>query len=136
MAAGLAQEELQRVGRGLERLGDRRRCLLGRRLGLGLSLRLRCAQLDAAPVELLVDGLRLERIKLERFEHLDQVDLAELAARLRRLEESRELLDGENRLDLDGCYWIPLNRPSPGRCSRLAKLPKHAAPCRVKSSAR
>ena len=136
MAAGLAQEELQRVGRRLERLGRGRRRLLRRRLGLGLSLRLRREQLDAAPVELLVDGLGLERVELERLEDLDQLDLTELAARLRRLEQRGELLGGENRLDLDGGYWIPLNRPSPGRCSRVAKLPKHAVPCRVKSSAR
>jgi hypothetical protein len=99
----LAQEELQRVGRRLER-----RRLLGRRLGLRLVLGLD-EQLDAAPVELLIDGLRLERIELEGLQQLDQLDLPELAARLRRFEQRRELLAGEDRLDLDGgCYWIPL----------------------------
>ena len=88
------------------------------------------------PFELLIDRLRLERVELERLEHLDELDLTELAARLRRLEQRGELLGGENRLDLDGGYWIPLNGPSPGRSSRLAKLPKHAVTRRVKSSAR
>ena len=74
MPAGLAQEELQRVGRRLERLSYRRWCLLGRGLGLGFALRLD-EQLDSAPVELLVDGLRLEGVELERLEHLDQLDL-------------------------------------------------------------
>ena len=109
--AGLAQEELQRVGRRLERLRRRRRRLLGRRLGLGLALRLD-EQLDPAPVELLIDGVGLERIELERLQHLDQLDLPQLAAGLRRLEQRRQLLAGEDRLDLDGGYWIPLNRRS------------------------
>jgi hypothetical protein len=113
VAPGLAQEELQRVGRRLERLGRHRRRLLGLRLRLGLPLRVD-EQLDAAPVELLIDGLRLERVELEGLDHLDQLDLPQLAARLRRLEERYELLAGENRFDLDGCYWIPLNRRSVG----------------------
>src|SRR5699024_1120249 len=116
------------------RCGHRRR-LLGRRLGLGLALRLGGEQLDTAPVELLVDSLRLERIELERLEHLDQLDLPELAAGLRCLEQRGQLLAGENRLDLDGGYWIPL-KTLPGRCSRSANLPKHAEHPRVKSSAR
>jgi hypothetical protein len=132
--AGFAQEELQRVGRRLERLGRRRGSLLGRRLGLCLALRLD-EQLDAAPVELLIDRLRLERIELERLENLDQLYLPELAARLRGLEQRRQLLAGENRLDLDGCYRIPLIGAR-GRCSRLVKLPKHADPRLVKSNAR
>ena len=82
---------------------------LGRRFGYGLPFWFG-EQLDAAPVELLVDGLRLERVELERFEHVDELHLPKLAARLRRLEQRRELLAGEDRLDLDGCYWIPLNR--------------------------
>jgi hypothetical protein len=92
-------------------------------------------QFDATPVELLVDGLGLEWVELERFEHLEEFDLPELAARLRRLEQRRELLADEDRLDLDGCYWIPLNRRS-WTSSRLMKLPKHVDPLRVKSSAR
>ena len=113
MTAGLAKEELQRVSRRLERLDRRGPCLLGRRLRLRLGLPFRLGeQLDAAPVELLVDGLRLEGVELEGLEHLDQLGLPQLAARLRGLEERRELLAGENRLDLDGGYWIPLNRRS------------------------
>ena len=74
MPARLTQEELQRVGRRLERLRRGRGCLLGRRLRLGLALGLG-EQLDAAPVELLIDGFRLERVELERLQHLDQLDL-------------------------------------------------------------
>src|SRR4029079_16095390 len=72
VAAGLAQKELQRVGVRLERWRDRRWCLLPRRLGLGLALRLD-EQLDAAPVELLVDGLRLEGVELERAQRARQI---------------------------------------------------------------
>ena len=132
MPAGLAQEELQRVGRRLERLRRRRRRLLGRRLRLGLALRLG-EQLDPAPVELLIDGLGLERIELERLEHLDQLDLAQLAAGLRRLEQRRQLLAREDRLDLDGRHWFPLNRRSwtlfpPGRSYRNTPTPSGSSP--------
>jgi len=132
--AGLAQEELQRVGRRLERLGRRGWRLLGRRLRLCLALWLD-EQLDPAPVELLIHGLRLERVKLEGLQQLDELGLPELAARLGRLEQRRELLGGENRLDLDGGYWFPLI-DAPGRLFRLIKLPKHADPRWVKSNAR
>jgi hypothetical protein len=134
VAARLAQEELQRVGRRLERLCRRRRCLLGWRLRFGLALRLD-EQLDAAPVELLIDGLRLERVELERLQQFDQLDLLQLAAGLRRLEQRRQLLGGEDRLDLDGGYRFPLIG-APGRCSRLGNLPKHGGHPRVKSNAR
>ena len=134
MPAGLAQEELQRVGRRLERLGAGGGVFSGG--GSGSASRSGSTSSSiAAPVELRVDGFDLERVELERLEQLDQLDLPQLAARLRRLEQRRELLADEDRLDLDGRYWIPLIG-APGRCSRLVTLPKHADPLRVKSNAR
>jgi hypothetical protein len=93
-------------------------------------------QLDAPPVELLIDGLGLERIELERLQDLDQLDLSQLAARLRRLEQRCELFADENRLELDRGQYVPLNRRFLDVRSRLSNLPKHARPPRVKSSAR
>ena len=95
------------------------------RLGLGLVLGLD-EQLDAASVELLVDRLDLERIELERLEHLDELGLLELAARLGGFEQRRQLLSHENRLDLDGRQIRSPSIGAPGRRSRLANLPKHA----------
>lgn len=109
MASGLAQEQLERVGRRLERLRGRR--WRRRLLRLGLPLRLG-EQLDAAPVELLVDRLRFERVELERLQHVHQLDLPELSARLGGLEQRRQLLARENRLDLDRAHMVPLNRRS------------------------
>ena len=93
--AGLAEEELERVGRRLDgrRRGRRGRCGL---LFLGLD-----EQLDAAPVELLVDGLDLQRVELERFEQLVQFDLAKLSVSFCSLEQRRKFLVDEDRLDLD-----------------------------------
>ncbi len=133
--AGLTQEQLQGVCRRLERLWRRRRRLLGWRLGVGFALRRR-EQLDPAPVELLVDRLGLEGIELERLQPLDQLQLPELTARLRRLELRREFLARVDRLDLDGRHsFFPLSRRS-RTFSRLLKLPKHGDPPRVKFCAR
>src|SRR5262249_18723363 len=63
------------------------------RLGLRVLLfRLLRQQLDAAAVELAVHGLDLERVELHRLEQLDELLVAPLAARLRRLEQRRQPL--------------------------------------------
>ena len=120
--AGLAQEELQRVGRRLDRLDGRRG---RRRRGLGLLLRLLRQQLDAAPVELDVHGFDLERVELHRLEQLDQLLLAQLAARLGRFEQRRKLLVDEDRLDLDGQLRPPGSEICPGQTFRTFNQPKH-----------
>src|SRR5581483_2681821 len=92
--AGLAQEELERVRRRLDGLdgGRRRRGLLLLLLGLLGE------ELDPAPVE------------LGRLEQLDELLLAQLAARLGGLEQSCQLLVDEDGLDLDG-QLFPLTGP-------------------------
>ena len=120
MAAGLAEEQLQGVGRRLDRLDWRRR-LLSLRLALGLRLG---EKLYTAPVELLMDRLDLELIELELLDDLRKLGLAQLTARLSGLEKHHELLCPENRPDLDGRQLFPLN--TFGRLSRLRRLDKHA----------
>ena len=93
MLAGLAQEELQRVGRRLDGRRDR---------GWGRRLLLRLVdELDAAPVELDVDGVDLERVELERLEHVLQLGLPQLAVRLGGFQEREQFLAPEDDLDLD-----------------------------------
>jgi hypothetical protein len=92
--AGFAEEELQRVGRRLDRSRD------GRGWGSRFLLRLD-DQLDPAAVELLIDGFELERLELERLEDLVQLDLADLPVRLGSFEQRRKLLVHEDRIDLD-----------------------------------
>ena len=65
VTSGLAQEELQRVGRRLP--GDRSRRRLGRRRELFLR-----QQLDAAGLELAVDAFELERIEAQLLAGLGQ----------------------------------------------------------------
>src|SRR3954453_13405647 len=70
--AGLAEEELQRIRRRLDRLDGS-----GRWCG-SLFLLFFDDELDAAAIELLVHGVGLERVELEWLEKLVQVDLPEL----------------------------------------------------------
>src|SRR5205823_9986932 len=107
MAAGLAQEELERVRRRLvrERGEDARR-----RLGLRLQ------NLDAAGLELAEDGVGLERIELHRLDDVGQVRVANEAGDLRGLEQLVELLANGEGLELDRHHVPPLvtrhHRPS------------------------
>src|SRR5437016_14265123 len=95
MLAGLAHEDLQRIGRRLDRRSHSRR-----RWGSVHLLRLN-HELDPPAVELRVDRIELERVELERIEKLDQFQLAQLSARFRSLEQRSKLLVDEDRLDLD-----------------------------------
>jgi hypothetical protein len=80
--AGLAQEELQRVGRRLPGDRDRRR-RLGCRLRLPLAVLADVVDdLDLARLELAEDGVDLERVEVERLEHLVQIGLQDRAALL------------------------------------------------------
>src|SRR5581483_743053 len=90
VAAGLAEEELERVGGRLPRERGRGRRHRGR-LDLGLLDRVH-DHLDRALLELAEDGVDLERVELERLEHLVQLGLADAAALLRRLEQSCEVV--------------------------------------------
>ena len=132
MPPGLAQEELQRVGRRLGRRDGGRgwgSCLLlllGRLLG---------DELDPAPVELHVHRIELERVELQRLEDLLELRLANLAARLAGLEQRGEVLRSEDRLDLNRRQIsAPLRRP---QCSwptvfRARATAKHAGPLKSK----
>jgi len=120
--AGLAQEELQRVGRRLDRGRHRGR---GRRLLLDLL-----DELDPAPVELDEDGVNLQRIELERLQDLLELGLPELAARLSGLEQREQLLAPKNDLDLD--RHVPPDRCMADRSARpgyqtMRSVPKSSA---------
>ena len=87
MPAGLAQEELQRVGRRLDGEDRRRRRLLRLRLRLGLR-RLGVEHLDAALLELRAQGLELERVEPVRLGQLGELFGADAARQLGLLEEA------------------------------------------------
>src|SRR5688500_8292343 len=93
-AAGLAQEELQRVGRRLLRRdgGDDGRRLLG----LGLL-----DELDPAPVELAVERVLLERVELVRLDDLAQLGRLQRPGLLRRVQQLLELVVSEELVDVD-----------------------------------
>ena len=99
MAAGLAQEELQRVGGRLP--GDlqrlRRRLRLGERLAVLVDVQ---DHVDRAGLELAVDGVGLERIAVERLEHLVQLGLAQIAALLGRVDQLAQVVAQEEDVRL------------------------------------
>src|SRR5688500_104634 len=97
-AAGLAQEELQRVGRRLLRRdgGDDGRRLLG----LGLL-----DELDPAPVELAVERVLLERVELVRLDDLAQLGRLQRPGLLRRVQQLLELVVAEEVVDVDGGHF-------------------------------
>src|SRR5207302_3926290 len=92
---GLAEEELQRVGRRLVRRLERGR----RRLLLFLLL---LDDLDSAAVELVVERVRLERVELVQLDQLGQLELADRARHFCVLQQSLDVLVLEDRLDLYG----------------------------------
>ena len=105
MATGLAQEELQRVGGRLP--GDlqrlRRRLRLGDRLAVLVDVQ---DHVDRAGLELAVDGVGLERIAVERLEHLVQLRLAQIAALLGRVDQLAQVVAQEEdvRLRRHACF--------------------------------
>ena len=78
---------------------DRRRRRRRRRglLLLGLGLR----DLDPALLELAEDGVRLERVEVQRLEHLDQLGIAKRPVLLRLFEQVVQLGSRQHVLDLD-----------------------------------
>ena len=102
---GLAEKELQRVGRRLDRSGG------GRRWGGGLfllPLGLLGEELDAPPVELHVHCFELEDVELERLEELLELSLANVAACFACFEQRRELLRRKDGFDLDCAQRLKL----------------------------
>src|SRR5688500_15076376 len=118
-AAGLAQEELQRVGRRLLRRdgGDD-----GRRL-LGLCL---LDELDPAPVELAVERVLLERVELVRLDDLAQLGRLQRPGLLRRVQQLLELVVAEEVVDVDGGHLGALSRllPRPSRLQTRMSSPE------------
>jgi hypothetical protein len=91
VAPGLAQEELQRVGRRLDRLWERRR--------LRLLLLVDVDQLEAARLELALERLDVERVELVRLEELRQFGSANRSGGLGRIEEWPELIADKENVD-------------------------------------
>src|SRR5205085_4347358 len=106
MPARLAQEELQRVRGGLGRHGDRRR----RWRGL-FALLLVVDDLDAALVELAVDGLGLEHAQLQRLEHVVELRMPNRSGLLSSLEQLLEVRAREYGVQLDRRHTRPLLVP-------------------------
>jgi hypothetical protein len=93
--AGLAQEELQRVGGrllGLHRRLRRRGRLLGDRL---------LDHLDPARLELAVERLELQLLRLQRLEDVDQLGLANRSRRFGRLQQLDDVVVSQQMVDLD-----------------------------------
>ena len=87
MAADLAQEELQRVGRRVGRRLDRR-CRLRRALD----------DLDAAGLELVLQGVELERAERVQLHELVELALAHGAGLLRRGQQVLDRIVREDGL--------------------------------------
>jgi hypothetical protein len=92
--AGLAEEELQCIGRGLDRRGRRRR----RRL---LDFLRVVDDLHAARLELAVQQVELEDVELVYLGEVVQLGLPDAARRLARLEQELDVLVLEDGLDFD-----------------------------------
>ena len=126
MAAGLAQEELQRVGRGLL---DRGRGGWWRRL---LFLRLLDDDLDPATVELAVEGVLLQRVELVCLEDVGELGCLQRPGLLGDVQELKELVVPEQVVDVDGRHGgkrtstrelLGTKPPAPNqmRCSSTAR---------------
>src|SRR3954451_14219375 len=98
MTPGIAQEQLQRVGRRLVRRLER-----GRRRLLLLVLLL-LDQLDPSPLELVEECIRLERVELVQLDELGQVGLPNRARDFCVLQQRLNVLVLEDRLDFDLCH--------------------------------
>ncbi len=92
MAAGLPQEQLQGVGRRLDRRQNDGWAFDGFRLD----------DLDAALVELPDERLVLEPGQLVRFDDVVHLRRADRAPLLARVEQRPELLLGQQTFDVDG----------------------------------
>ena len=93
MAAGLAEEELQGVGRRLGHGGDGRGRLRRRR---------RVDDLDPALVELAQERFVLERGELVRLDEVGELVQPDRAGLLARLEERSNVVLREQAVDVDG----------------------------------
>ena len=97
MPAGLAQEELKRVGRRLGGGGRRRRRRRRRLLDLARVV----DDVDAARLELAEEQVDLEDVELVRLGDLGELALPDRARGLCRLEQDLEVLVVQDGLDLD-----------------------------------
>ena len=125
VAAGLAQEELQRVGRRLVRGLERGRS------GLLLFLRLLDDDVDPPPLELVEERLGLERVELMSLDQLSKLRLLDRARAFSVLQQSLDVLVLEDRLDLDGHLpnvLMPLGRRSQTRGFQVAATPVNPLP--------
>src|SRR3954447_18996823 len=115
MAAGLAQKELQRVGRRLLR-DDRRR----RRWRWRCLLRL-VDDLDSALVELSIDGIGLEQSELVRLEDLRELSMSNRTGLLSSFEQLLKLLVCQEGVQLDCRHTRPSMVPREAVVETLAE---------------
>src|SRR5262249_22697347 len=122
--AGLAQEELQRVGRRLPRELQRLRLRLGgRRRGRLAVLVDVVDDVDLTRLELAVDGVRLERVEAQRLQDVVQLGLQDVAAFLRRLDQLTQVVAEQEDVRVRGHArdCLAVGRPSQttisGSCS-------------------
>src|SRR5215204_233087 len=118
VAAGLAQEELKRVGR---RLVDGRLRRRPRRLFWLWGL---LDDVDAALLELALERLALHLVQLQRLENLCQLGVPDRARLLGNLEQIAQVLAAEDGLDLSRRHPASCLSPNTGD----AKLCPGAAP--------
>ena len=120
--AGLAQEELERVGRRL--VGDLRR-RLRRLLGL-LGLWGLLDDVDAALLELALERLALHFVQFQRLEDLCQLGMPDRTRLLGNLEQIAQVLAAEDRLDLSRRHPASCLSPNTGDAKRVLELSRWA----------
>ena len=96
MPARLAQEELERVGRRLDRLDDGRRGRRRRGLAHGLLLE----HVDTALLELAEERVGLERVELVELDDLRDLGLPDRACLRRRLDSVVHSVEAKETFDL------------------------------------
>ncbi len=100
MPAGLAQEELQRVGRRLPRDGERWQ-FGRRRLRLDFAVVAEVVHdVDLPRLELAVHEVDLERVEAERLEHVVQLRLQHRAALLGHIDQPAQVVAQEEDVGL------------------------------------
>src|SRR5450830_298870 len=112
MAAGLAQEELKRIGRGL--VGNRRRRTNG-----CYDFDLVVGDFDPALLELAVEGVDVVGVEIVELDHVEHLAGADRARVLGDVEKVPNLLALQESFDIDRHIFSTRGpRPSCGPASR------------------
>src|SRR5829696_1408839 len=120
VTAGLAQEELERVGRRL--VDGRLRRRLRRLFGLWGLL----DDVDAALLELALERLALHLVQLQRLENLCQLGVPDCARLLGNLEQVAQILAAEDRLDLSRRHPASCLSPNTGDAKLVRSISRRA----------